>query len=262
MRHLSAWLNCTESAPIIDFAGTKVFASATVDVNILMYATAENAMDTTCCIAKDDCLENLSVFVMQNSSRMSFGHSNSWNILSAIEIDIKKKIEAVGVPLRDWNVSINRGILTGFNEAFIITGEKREELIAADPKSAEIIRPILRGKDIKRYGYEWAGLWLIATFPSRHYNIDDFPAVKDHLLSFTKERLEQTGNKYVINGEKVSARKKTSNKWFETQDAISYWDDFSKQKIVWGNLCLSAQFACLFVRLMSKSFRKKYSSSG
>ena len=180
---------------------------------------------------------------MQNSSRMSFGHSNSWSILSAIEIGIKQKIEAVGVPLRDWNVSINRGILTGFNEAFIITGEKKDELVVADPKSAEIIRPILRGKDIKRYGYEWAGLWLIATFPSRHYNIDEYPTVKDHLLSFTKERLEQTGNKYVINGEKVSARKKTSNKWFETQDAISYWDDFSKPKIVWGEISDKPKFA-------------------
>lgn len=81
---------------------------------------------------------------MQNSSTMNFDHSNSWNILSTIEIGIKQKIEAVGIPLRDWNVRINRGILTGFNEAFIISGEKRDELVAADPKSAEIIRPYKR----------------------------------------------------------------------------------------------------------------------
>ena len=63
------------------------------------------------------------------------------------------------------------------------------------------------------------------------------------MLSFGKERLEQTGKSYLVNGEKIKARKKTNNKWFETQDSINYWNIFSQQKIVWGNLCLSAQFA-------------------
>ncbi len=147
------------------------------------------------------------------------------------------------MPLKDWGVSINRGILTGLNEAFIISGEKKDELIAADPKSAEIIRPILRGRDIKRYGYLFADLYLICTFPSRNYDIENFPAIKKHLLSFGYERLVQSGETYIVNGQKISARKKTNNKWFETQDSISYWDDFYEQKIVWGNLCLSAQYA-------------------
>ncbi len=145
--------------------------------------------------------------------------------------------------MSEWNLSINYGIKTGFNDAFIVSIEKKDELIAADPKSAEIIRPILRGRDIKRYSYTFAGLWLIATFPSRQYNIDDYPAVKDYLLSFGMERLEQTGKKHSVNGIEVIARKKTNNKWFETQDSISYWNDFAEQKIIWGNLCLSAQFA-------------------
>lgn len=86
-------------------------------------------------------------------------------------------------------------------------------------------RPILRGRDIKRYGYDWANQYIVATFPSRHYNIDDYPALKEFLLSFGTERLEQTGKEYIIDGEKVKARKKTNNKWFETQDSISYWVD-------------------------------------
>ena len=101
----------------------------------------------------------------------------------------------------------------------------------------------MRGRDIKRYGYDWAGLWLIATFPSRHYNIEDYPAVKAYLLSIGKERLEQTGKSYVINGEKVKARKKTNNKWFETQDSIGYWEDFSKQQIIWIELSDEPKFA-------------------
>ena len=149
-------------------------------------------------------------------------------ILSEIEQRIKAKIEAIGTPLKEWNISINYGIKTGFNDAFIINGEKRAELIAQDPKSAEIIRPILRGRDIKRYGYEFADLYIITTFPSLKIDIELYPAVKQHLLSFGYDRLKQTGEK--------GARKKTNNKWFETQDSISYWEDFSKQKIVYPNM--------------------------
>ena len=83
--------------------------------------------------------------------------------------------------------------------------------------------PILRGRDIKRYGYEWAELWVIATFPSRHYDIELYPAVRDYLLSFGREKLEQTGATYTRDGQEFKARKKTNNQWFETQDSISYW---------------------------------------
>ena len=95
------------------------------------------------------------------------------------------------------------------------------------------MRPLLRGRDIKRYTYEYADLYIIATFPAKHYDIDNYPAIKEHLLSYGIERLEQTGKEYVINGETIKARKKTNNQWFETQDSISYWDDFNKQKIIW-----------------------------
>ena len=149
-------------------------------------------------------------------------------ILSDIEQRIKAKIEAIGIPLKDWDISINYGIKTGFNDAFIIDGEKRAELIAQDPKSEEIIRPILRGRDIKQYGYEFADLYIITTFPSLKIDIESYPAVKQHLLSFGYDRLKQTGDK--------GARKKTNNKWFETQDSISYWEDFSKQKIVYSDI--------------------------
>ena len=191
----------------------------------------------------------MSDFVQQQNSVCEFGSSDSWVVLSPIEQSIKKKIEAVGTPLRDWNINIYRGVLTGCNEAFIINTEKRDEILAncqtddERTRTAELIRPILRGRDIKRYGYEWAELWLIATFPSRHYSIDEYPAVKQYLLSFGIERLEQTGKTHIVNGEKVKARKKTHNKWFETQDSISYWEDFSKPKIVWNRIAAIKQFA-------------------
>ena len=171
----------------------------------------------------------------QNAAECSFG-TDSWVILSPIEQRIKYKIERVGVPLKDWDIQINYGIKTGFNEAFIISGEKRKELIEQDPKSDEIIRPILRGRDIKRYGYEFADLYLICTFPAKHIDIEQYPAVKNHLLSFGIERLEQTGKEHIVNGEEIKARKKTNNKWFETQDQIGYWNDFFKQKIAWASV--------------------------
>ena len=184
----------------------------------------------------------MSVFVQQSGSECEFSNSDSWVILSPIEQSIKRKIEAVGTPLKDWDIQINYGIKTGYNDAFIINTEKRDEILSncqsedERTRTAELIRPILRGRDIKRYGYNWDGLYLIATFPSRHYDIEKYPAVKKYLLGFGIERLEQTGKSHIVNGEKIKARKKTNNKWFETQDSISYWEDFSKPKIIYPNM--------------------------
>ena len=184
----------------------------------------------------------------QQDTICDFSTSDSWVILSPIEQSIKRKIEAVGTPLKDWDIQINYGIKTGCNEAFIIDTAKRNEILdncqteEERKRTEELIRPILRGRDIKRYGYEWAELWLIATFPSRHYNIEDYPAVKQYLLSFGIERLEQTGKVHNVNGERIKSRKKTNNKWFETQDSISYWEDFSKPKIIYPDICTFLSF--------------------
>lgn len=237
--------NKTNPMLLIDFAGVKIFESATVDTNILLFSKSTNQHETVCAITNKqnkDSVKNLSDFVQQQNSICDFNSSDSWVILSPIEQSIKRKIEAVGTPLKDWDIQINYGIKTGFNDAFIISTEKRNEILAncrdaeERKRTEELIRPILRGRDIKRYGYDWANLYLIATFPSRHYDIDRYPAVKQYLLSFGIERLEQTGKTHIVDGEKVKARKKTNNKWFETQDSISYWEDFSRPKIIWKRI--------------------------
>ncbi len=237
--------NKTNPMLLIDFAGVKIFESATVDTNILLFSKSNNKHETVCAVTNKqnkDSVKNLSDFVQQQNSICDFNSSDSWVILSPIEQSIKRKIEAVGTPLKDWDIQINYGIKTGFNDAFIISTEKRNEILSncktedERKRTAELIRPILRGRDIKRYGYDWANLYLIATFPSRHYDIDKYPAVKQYLLSFGIERLEQTGKTHVVGGEKVKARKKTNNKWFETQDSISYWEDFSRPKIIWKRI--------------------------
>jgi hypothetical protein len=240
----------TNPIKLIDLSGVKIFNSATVDVNILFLKNEANAKATLACkIDSVESVNNLSNFVQQQANKCNFTTSESWVILSPIEQSIKHKIESVGTPLKDWDIQINYGIKTGFNDAFIIPTATRDQILNncqtedERKRTDELIRPILRGRDIKRYGYKWADLYLIATFPSRHYDIEDYPAVKSYLLSFGIERLEQTGVERVINGVKVKARKKTNNKWFEVQDSISYWEDFSKPKIVWGNLNLHASYA-------------------
>ena len=214
-------------------------------------------------------------------------YDENWLILNKTELSIKNKIEAIGVPLCNWNLNINRGVLTGYNDAFIIDENTKNSLIKEDPKSAEIIRPILRGKDIKKYKYVFAKLYLIATFPSQKLDIYKYPAIKKYLLSFGKEKLEQTGEEHIVNGVKIKARKKTNNKWFETQDSIAYWDDFYKQKIIYSEIVQSPQFyldyegyfpeattfimtgnnlefvtACLNSKLYSYCFKKFYSGGG
>lgn len=187
--------------------------------------------------------------MQHNCNVVRFRSADSWVILTGIEQRIKEKIESIGTPLKDWNIQINYGIKTGLNDAFVISTEKRDEILekctSEDERNrtADIIRPILRGRDIKRYGHDWAGLYLIATFPSRHYDIDDFPSLKRYLLDFGKERLEQTGKKYIIDGSEIKARKKTSNQWFETQDSISYWEDFDKPKVMWKIIGCNINFA-------------------
>ena len=237
---------------LIDFGGVKVFKSATVDTNILLFAKETNSHITKCAVVNKqvkESINNLSVFVEQNCTECDFAGADSWVILSPIEQSIRKKIEAIGKPLKDWDINIYRGVLTGFNEAFIISTDKRNEILdncLSDDerkRTEELIRPILRGRDIKRYGYDWANLWLIATFPSRHYDIEEYPAVKEYLLSFGMKRLEQTGKSYNVGATTVKARKKTNNKWYETQDSISYWEDFAQPKLVYNDIAQELSFA-------------------
>ena len=138
--------------------------------------------------------------------------------------------------LAAWNPYDQNAVAEFFDPAWMFGVNDGFDIVIGNP-------PILRGRDIKRYGYNWTGLYLIATFPSRHYDIEKYPAVKNYLLGFGIERLEQTGKSHIVNGEKIKARKKTNNKWFETQDSISYWEDFSKQQIVWIELSDEPKFS-------------------
>lgn len=220
--------------------GSKMFG-ATVDTSILAVKKTKNINEFKVIdLSQRDSepskrIENMSDYIEQNKITTTYKKDESWTILSPIEQSIKAKIEAVGTPLKDWNIKINRGILTGYNEAFIINKEKRDELIAQDSKSAEIIRPILRGKDIKRYSYEFADKYLITTYnaytdskgnkiPS--VNIENYPAIKAYLDAYWTEiskRLDQGDTPYNLR-------------------RCAYMDDFSKPKILFSEMVQSPQF--------------------
>ena len=178
-------------------------------------------------------------------------------ILSEIEQRIKAKIEAIGTPLKEWNVNIYRGILTGYNDAFIIDKAKKEEILAncqsdeERKKTDELIRPILRGRDIKRYGYEFADLYLL--FIPWHFPLhqrtpeikgaskeaekafeNQYPAIYNHLLQYKEElsnrNKAETGIRY---------------EWYALQRwGANYWEDFYKQVLAWQRITKENQF-CL-----------------
>ena len=172
---------------------------------------------------------------------------SSWSILSPIELSIKRKIEAVGKPLKDWDITINYGIKTGCNEAFIIDGAKREEILDKCRSAAErertdaLIRPILRGRDIKRYKAEWAGLYVLNVHNGiKEKNIppikiEEYPAIKAHLDLYW---------------DKIAKRSDKGDTPYNLRNCV-YMEDFLKQKIVWAEMTNAPKFVldndCMFI---------------
>ena len=215
--------------------GAGVFTTATVDTNILLVEKKGYEGKTLSCDYKDRS-QDMSVYIQQYGSELSFT-SDAWAILNPLELSIKSKIEKYGTPLRDWDISINYGIKTGCNDAFIIDGAKRAELIAADPKSDEIIRPILRGRDIKRYGYDFADLWLIniecgstnanrCSLAPEEYIKNTYPAIYEHFIDIANR---------PTRGKGLKGRDDMGDYWWELR-SCAYTNDFSKQKIAYREI--------------------------
>ncbi|MCX8054041.1 MAG: Eco57I restriction-modification methylase domain-containing protein [Ignavibacteria bacterium] len=255
----------TKTAPIqlIDFGGYKVFESATVDTNILITKKSSvetqhaaslhqhqkniSHVETQCivslqnthqfyaCTVGSDFNSDTSIadYFEQHKQLMPRMNKSAWIISSDIETKIKEKIEAIGTPLKDWDINIYRGVLTGLNEAFVINGKKKDELIAQDPRSAEIIKPILRGRDIKRYKAEFADLWLINSHNGikdkgikRIDVVNDYPAIYNHLKQYEKELIK---------------RQDKGDHWTNLRNC-AYLEEFEKEKIVYSEIVREQQF--------------------
>lgn len=229
----------TNPVLLIDFAGKKLFESVTVDNNILLYQKSPNAKACRTLAVSEgfDHRSGLAEYLEANLVvKSNFVSADTWVISSGIEEEIRRKIEAKGTPLGEWDVKIYRGVLTGYNNAFIVDGATKDRLIREDPKSAEILKPILRGRDIKRYQAEFADLWLIDSHNGYvnsigvripPVNITHFPAVK-HWLDSHWDRISSRGDK---GGTPYNLRD------------CAYQNEFNKEKIVYKDISQVLTFA-------------------
>lgn len=215
--------------------GADVFENATVDTNIIIVTKEKNKNNCTALdLTKEKNITNFEQFD-DNWTPLHNLSKDTWAILSPIENTIKQKIEKIGKPIKKWDININYGIKTGFNEAFIIDTATKEKLCQEDPKSAEIIKPILRGKDIKKFKAKWAGLWLIAAHNGYkekdkkipRINIDDYPSIKKHLDQFLPKLIKRSDKGVTPYNLRNCA----------------YMSEFEKEKIIFQEMVQDSIFA-------------------
>ncbi|MCU7960321.1 MAG: Eco57I restriction-modification methylase domain-containing protein [gamma proteobacterium symbiont of Bathyaustriella thionipta] len=221
---------------VLDFGMAQNFGAATTYTCVLNFSKEPSQHKTLSCYAADDrsAMADPAGYFEANSVMQTHLDANPWVVLAKDRQRIKDLVEAQGVPLEQWDINIYRGVLTGFNDAFYITSEQRDAMIAEDPACDEIIVPLLRGRFVERYGTNWDGTWMIATFPALGYDLNTLPKpIVDHLSAY-RERLEPKPRGW--SGGKWNGRKAGSYRWFETQDSISYHQEFAKPKIIYPNM--------------------------
>ncbi len=240
---LREWLlKKTTIVSYMELNALKVFESAAVDTSIMSFIKQTPPKESVFKYYeptpndKDDLKNTPSLLMKQNAlSTESFIFANT------TLLDLRDKLESIGTPLKDWDIQINYGIKTGANEAFIIPTEKREEILNACKTQEErerteaLIKPILRGKDIKRYSYEWADLWVINTHNGYTSNLKSkippidiakYPATKAHLdahYDTIATRCDQGDTPYHLRN-------------------CAYLEDFEKEKIVYGEIVQEPRF--------------------
>ena len=235
------FVTLTQPIQLLDM-GPDVF-DATVDTNILLFQ--KNVSDVPAAFRGvslgadfDRQTDNIARYLINNGSTMKMpAKGEPWTILSSVELNLKRKIEGVGKPLKDWDINIYRGIVTGCNEAFIINEAKREELIKQNPKSAEIIKPLLRGRDIKRYHAQQSGFYILAT----GYDLDilhRYPTIFSHLEDIGK-RIDS--GRIKTKGKGLFNRDDQGENWWNLR-ACAYYSEFDEEKIVYPETTHSANF--------------------
>ncbi|MGN8501405.1 Eco57I restriction-modification methylase domain-containing protein [Helicobacter pylori] len=252
-------LKKTTLVSYMELNALKVFESATVDTSIIHFIKQPPLKESVFNYYeptpndKDDLKNTPSLLMRQNALQ-----TESFIFANNKLLDLRDKMEKSGTPLKDWGIQINYGIKTGANEAFIIPTEKRDEILkncddlqkdekgmSERERTKELIKPILRGKDIKRYSYEWADLWvIIAKFGSHEFLEVEYPTIYNHLLQY-KDQLEQRGQCRYSRGPQNSNKPYPGqHHWLELDNnpKDSYLQDFEKEKIVYGEIVQEPRF--------------------
>ncbi len=237
-------LKKTTIVSYMELNALKVFESAAVDTSIMSFIKQEPPKDKESSFkyyepTPDD--KNNLKKTRTLSMRQNALSTESFIFANASFLDLRDKMESVGTPLKDWDIQIYRGILTGANEAFIITTEKRGEILNACKTQEErkrteaLIKPILRGKDIKRYSYEWADLWVINTHNGYTSNLKSkIPPIDIEKYPATKAHLDAHWNTIATRSDQGDTPYHLRN--------CAYLEDFEKEKIVWAEMTDEPRF--------------------
>ena len=214
---------------IIDFGDVQIFEEATTYPCIINASKQSNNSNFISAAVKTLNYSNgFPAYLQSISNQITVETLNdeTWVISSDSDQKLLSRIKNNCVSLAEYiNGEAHYGIKTGLTEAFLVNVDEKDRMVIKDPKSWELLKPVLRGRTIKKWYAEQDNLWLIGTFPVLNVNIDNYPAIRDYLLRFDKKRLEQSGEE--------GSRKKTSGEWFETQDNIAYYQEFEKPKIMY-----------------------------
>lgn len=241
---LRNWIRSYNTKAIIDFGDLPVFEEATTYPciwHIQKHETEQHTFKTTN-VGSLHFPKGLDKYIAENSFSVNRNYlsDDGWSLADDRIQQLIAKIKQQGKPLGEYvNGNIYRGVLTGCNEAFVIDGETRDQLIEEDESSAEIIKPFLAGRDIKRYQKPSSDKYLI--FTRRGIDIDSYPAIKRYLEQFQKS-LEPKPKDYK--GKNWPGRKPGKYKWYEIQDSVDYYGEFEKEKIIIPAISNKANF-CL-----------------
>jgi len=218
-----------DTVTVLDFGMGLNFNAAAALTNILLFTKQKNGHQTFCCYAADAqaAMSDPEHYFYENAVHMPELDNSSWVVVTPERYRIKQAVEAQGVPLEDWDLKINYGIKTGFNKAFYLTQEQRDELIAREPQAKEIIVPLLRGRYVGRYKTDWDHTWMINTHNGVKSagvpQIDvqhDFPIIYEHLTTY------QTS---------LEKRQDKGDHWSNLRNC-AYHKEFRKPKIIYPNM--------------------------
>ncbi|GCL43168.1 Eco57I restriction-modification methylase domain-containing protein [Dolichospermum planctonicum] len=232
---------------IIDFGHAPIFEDADTFPCIIAARKSEvsntdneNKSVLVCAVPRGE-LKNINLIQYVQNPENSFTipwsrfSAHAWSLEPPAVDDLMRKIQRVGVPLKEFaGVKPYYGIKTGFNEAFLIDNATRNKLIQADPKCAEIIKPYVRGQDIKRWIPQWENLWMI--FTRRGIDIDAYPAIKNYLTQYRKQLEPRPKNWNTNKDGNWEGRKPGIYKWYEIQDSVDYWQLFEQPKIIYQEI--------------------------
>lgn len=235
-KELREFLLNTRLEKLIDFGDIQVFEDATTYPCIFVAQKSQPQKSFAVCSLKSLEKNDFGNSVNRYAETFSLDSlsSDTWVLSSQWENNLLQRLDREMITLGEYvGGEAYRGVLTGLTKAFLIDEQTKNQIVAEDKNAVDVIFPVIRGRDIKSWETPDVGGYLIGTFPTRQLNIDDYPGIKKWLLTFGIEKLEQTGVEHIVNGEKIKARKKTSNKWFETQDTIAYYAEFAKPKIMY-----------------------------